>query len=233
MTDHSRPTVIAPADDAPPGDIRPLLCLELAGPDAELVALLADAEAEREAIVRHHEARFMELSRTERRVLDDINDSLPLNARVAPFALLPPALWETELEPLLMSWGMVQVHPWLNMYLPTSEAGDPVLHLPAAPADYPGGYLEGALREARRVCAEYTAARPAPPPAGAGAERRAAWLAAEREARLHAVEGIVMLAEFLARRLFGNDIVERHEGLFGAVMKKAMGFPAGLLLGRV
>ncbi|WP_038036440.1 hypothetical protein [Thermopetrobacter sp. TC1] len=235
MRDFSEPRVMAPVDEDSAGDDpRRSYCLPLSADDAMIFRWLTDPKGEREAIVNHHKARFVAMSQQERQVLDDINERLPASAQVAPFSLLPPAVWETELEARLMSWGLVPVHPYLNMYLPVSDGGNPVLHLPAAPQTYPDSYTEGALRELHRICNHYGEAcaaleRPQPDDACALAD----WLEEEEALRLDAVEEILMLAEFLARRLLGNEIVERHEGLFGAVMKKAMGFPPGLLMERV
>ncbi len=235
MSDFTQPRVVMPADEeTAEDDPRARLCLPLVGDCRRVVAMLANAEGEREAIVQQHQARFVELSQQERQVLDDINERLPENARIMPFSLLPPAIWETELQPVLMSWGLVQVHPYLNMYLPQTEAGYVTLHLPAVPQSYPESYQEGALREVRAICDRYEEARGAAPDTASAPESELEdWLAAEEEHRLDAVEEILMLAEFLARRLLGNETVERHEGLFGSVMKRAMGFPAGLLMERV
>ncbi len=235
MTDFSDPRVVMPAleEEGREDDPRARMCLPLIGEARQLVAWLADPEAERETIVRHHQQRFVALSQTERQVLDDINEQLPENARIMPFSLLPPSVWQSELEARLMSWGLVPIHPYLNMYLPQSEAGNAVLHLPAAPRSYHESHSEGALREVRRICEAYVERRGPAPDAAAGAEVLEEWLEAEEEQRLEAVEGVLMLAEFLARRLLGNEIVERHEGLFGSVMKRAMGFPPGLLMDRV
>ena len=236
MSDFTNPHVILPAQDAlaEDEDPRSRLCLPLVGDCRSIVAMLADAQGQREAIVQQHQARFVELSQTERQVLDDINERLPESARIMPFSLLPPAVWETELQPTLMSWGLVQVHPYLNLYLPQTEAGYAVLHLPPAPQTYPDSYHEGALREVRAICARYEQARgPVPDPETASESELEDWLEQEEAHRLDAVEGILMLAEFLARRLLGNETVERHEGLFGSVMKRAMGFPPGLLMERV
>ena len=239
MTDFSDPRVVMPAPDdgmddgAETDDPRLKLCLPLVGEARQLVAWLTAPLEQREAIAQHHRQRFVELSQMERQVLDDINAQLPENARIMPFSLLPPAVWESELEARLMSWGLVPVHPYLNMYLPQTEAGNAVLHLPSVPQAYHESYSDGALREIRRICAAY-AERCAPAPDAAANECAVEdWLQAEEELRLEAVEEILMLAEFLARRLLGNEIVERHEGLFGSVMKRAMGFPAGLLMHRV
>ena len=236
MSDFSEPRMIMPVSETPAEaeDPRSRLCLPLVGDCRRVVAMLADAEAGHEAIVQQHRARFVELSQRERRVLDEINERLPESARVMPFSLLPPAVWETDLQPTLMSWGLVQVHPYLNLYLPETEAGNAMLYLPAVPRSCPDSYSEGALREARAIRARYRRARgPVPDAARASESELEDWLAEEESHRLNAVEEILALAEFLARRLLGNEIVERHEGLFGSVMKKAMGFPPGLLLQRV
>ncbi len=234
MTDMPPDMLAASSESNDGDDPRWRYCLPLQGPVRERVAILAAPEDHHETIVRQHRTRFVELSHTERQVLADINDRLPTSAHVAPFALLPPAIWEGGLEPRLMSWGLVTIHPYLNLYLPRSDAGNAVLYLPAAPVSYPDSYAEGALREARGIMARYEEARgPVPDPAAETEEALQDWLIAEEEARLDAVEELLMLAEFLARRLFGNEIVERHEGLFGKIMKEAMGFPAGLMLERV
>ena len=237
MTD-TPPPMMDPAGlmsaDEDAEDPRRRYCLPLAGAARERVAMIAAPEAHHDAIVQQHRTRFVELSHTERQVLSDINDRLPTSAHVAPFALLPPAIWEGGLEPRLMSWGLVSIHPYLNLYLPQSDAGNAVLYLPAAPASYPDSYAEGALREVRRIMARYEQARGPVPDAESEDETALEdWLEGEEEARLDAVEEILMLAEFLARRLFGNEIVERHEGLFGKIMKEAMGFPSGLMLEKV
>ncbi len=237
MTD-TPPPMMDPAslvpEDEEAEDPRRRYCLPLSGPLRERVAMIAAPDDHHDAIVQQHRTRFVELSHTERQVLSDINDRLPASAHVAPFALLPPAIWEGGLEPRLMSWGLVTIHPHLNLYLPQSDAGNAVLYLPSAPAAYPDSYAEGALREVRRIMARYEEARgPVPDPDRAQDEVLEDWLMAEEEARLDAVEEILMLAEFLARRLFGNEIVERHEGLFGKIMKEAMGFPPGLMLEKV
>ncbi len=235
MSDFTNPHVVMPAEDAAEEqDVRTLLCLPLVGDCRRVVSMLVDAAGEHEAIARQHQARFMELSQAERQALDDINERLPENARIMPFSLLPPAVWETDLQPRLMSWGLVQVHPYLNMYLPQTEAGYAMLHLPPVPQTYPDSYHEGALREVRAICARYEEARgPAPDAVQASESDLEDWLEEEEAHRLDAVEEILMLAEFLARRLLGNETVERHEGLFGSVMKRAMGFPPGLLMERV
>ncbi len=219
-------------DDDAEKEERRRLCLHLSGDAATRAALLCDAAAHHDDIVQQHRVRFVELSQIERQVIEDINERLPTSAHIAPFALLPPAIWESELEPRLMSWGLVSIHPHLNLYLPQSDAGNAVLYLPAAPASYPDSYTEGALREVRRIIASYEEAC-GPAPDAADEDALDDWLEREEEARLGAVEEILMLAEFLGRRLFGNEIVERHEGLFGKIMKEAMGFPSGLLLDRV
>ncbi len=235
MSDFSTPRVMQPAnDESDNDDLRRRYCLPLAADDAVIRRWLMDPKGEREAIVHHHKARFVALSQQERQVLDEINARLPASAQVAPFSLLPPAVWETELEARLMSWGLVPVHPYLNMYLPVSDGGNPILHLPAAPQTYLDSYTEGALRELGRIFDRYVKDCTAlEPPLANDAHDLARWLEEEETLRLEAVEEILMLAEFLARRLLGNEIVERHEGLFGAVMKKALGFPPGLLLDRV
>ena len=235
MTDFSDPRVVMPAmdDEDVADDPRLRLCLPLVGEASKVIAWLTDPEARREEIVQHHQQRFVELSQMERQVLDDINEQLPESARIMPFSLLPPAVWESELEARLMSWGLVPIHPYLNMYLPQTEAGNAVLHLPAAPQSYHDSYTEGSLREIRRICATYKESCGAAPGEGASEDDMEEWLEAEEAHRLDAVEEILMLAEFLARRLLGNEIVERHEGLFGSVMKRAMGFPPGLMMDRV
>ncbi len=234
MSDFTAPRVIMPTmDDEPADDPRQRMCLPLVGETRQVVAWLTDPEGQREAIVQHHQQRFVELSQMERQVLDDINEQLPENARIMPFSLLPPAVWESELEARLMSWGLVPIHPYLNMYLPQTEAGNAVLHLPAVPQSYHESYTEGALRELHRICAVYAESRGPAPDAAASESELEDWLEAEEGYRLEAIEEILMLAEFLARRLLGNEIVERHEGLFGSVMKRAMGFPPGLLMERV
>ncbi len=236
MSDFTNPHVVMPAEEthADDSDPRSRLCLPLVGDCRRVVAMLADAQEQSEAIVQQHQARFVELSQQERQVLDDINERLPENARIMPFSLLPPAIWETDLQPTLMSWGLVQVHPYLNMYLPQTEAGYVTLHLPPVPQTYPDSYHEGALREVRAICTRYEEARgPVPDAENASESELEDWLEEEEAHRLDAVEEILMLAEFLARRLLGNETVERHEGLFGSVMKRAMGFPPGLLMERV
>jgi hypothetical protein len=215
-------------------DPRRRLCHPLQAPVRRRVAMLADAPAHHDEIVGHMRLRLMELSQTEREVLSGINDRLPASAHVSPFAMLPPAVWESPFAAFMLAWGLATVHPYLNLYLPRSDAGNAVLYLPAAPPAYPDSYAEGAMRELRRIHHRYAETRgPAPDHRRDSESTLRDWLAGEEQARLEAAEEILMLAEFLVRRLFGNEIVERHEGLFGAVMKRAMGFPAGLLLERV
>jgi hypothetical protein len=214
-------------------DARARLCLQFSALPAARVAMLADVEASHDEIAGHYQARLMEMSQVERQVISGINDSLPTNAHVVPFSLLPPAIWESGLEAQLMAWGLVTIHPYLNMYLPGNESGNAVLYLPAAPATYPDSYTEGAVREVRNIAARYEQACGPAPAAGADEAALEDWLEREEAARLDAVEEVLMLAEFLARRLFGNEIVERHEGLFGKIMKEAMGFPSGLMLEKV
>ena len=140
---------------------------------------------------------------------------------IAPWAMIPWAVWQDQNAEFLMKRDFFQSSPWNNMLLPLDAASLGYLGLPQYPSVIQPGLVESATRlidelrlEARDEW-DMTFAKVS----------RGDWSALDRHETFKKgqFQKLFTLARYIANDVFGQAVCARHDELFGIGLSEVTG----------